>query len=319
MRREPKDLLVDLASDSVGGRVLAASDELLGAKEELLRRSDSGSGWETKRRRRSGHDWAIISLGLPGVVRHVVVDTTGFAGRHPTHASVESIHLPGEPDIVELARDPSRWIEIVPRSPLAPDRENDFVVVSGTPTTHVRLVVYPDGGIAGFRLLGDPIPPGGVLDGRAETDLAAIRNGARVLDCSGAYLSSPNGMLAEDSGGWLTHRRRTPGHEWAIVRLAGRTTVTRLEVDATGLDGNAPESIAVEAVDARHASLKVLHKADWRPMLAATPIESGSVATLTDFESDRAVTHLRLSLYPDGGITRFRAFGVSEEPWTSPD
>ncbi len=319
MRREPKDLLVDLASDSVGGRVLAVSDELLGAKKKLLRRPESGAGWETRRRRGSGHDWAIIALGLPGVVRSVVVDTTGFAGRQPTHASIESIHLPGEPDIVELARDPSRWIEIVSRSPLAPDRENDLVVISGNLTTHVRFVIYPDGGIAGLALLGDPIPPGGVLDGRTEVDLAALRNGARVLDCSGGYLSSPNGMLGEEAGGWLTRRRRTPGHEWAIVRLAGRSTIARLEVDTTGLAGNVPDSIAVEAIDARHASLKSLRKAVWKPMLATTQIESDSIVTFTELGSHRAVTHLRLSLHPDGGMTRFRAFGVSEEPWTSPN
>ena len=319
MNREPNDLLVDLAADSVGGRVLATSDELLGAKEGLLRGSDTGAGWETRRRRSSGHDWAIIALGLPGVVRRVVVDTTGFVGRQPTHASVEAIHLPGEPDIVELARDPSRWIEIVPRSPLAADRENELVVASGAPTTHVRLVIYPDGGVAGLTLLGDPTPPEGVLDGRTEIDLAALRNGARVIDCSGSYLSSPNDMLEEGAGGWLTHRRRTPGHEWAIVRLAGRATVTRLEVDTADLAGNAPESIAVTTVDARHASLKSLHKADWKSMLAPTQIDSDAVATFTDLEIGRAVTHLRLSLHPDGGITRFRAFGASEDPWTSPN
>lgn len=319
MRREPKELLVDLASDSVGGRVLAASDELLGAKEELLHWSDSGAGWETRRRRGSGHDWAIVALGLPGVVRRVVIDTTGLAGRQPAQASVESIHLPGKPDIVELVRDPRRWIEIVPRSPLASDRENDLVVASDRPTTHVRLVIYPDGGVAGLRLLGDPIPSQDALDGRTETDLAALRSGARVVDCSGGYLSSPNDMLDEAAGGWLTHRRRTPGHEWAIVRLAGRAIVTRLEVDTTSFAGNAPESVAVEAVDARHASLRSLRKADWKPLLAATPIDSDSVATFADLQVERAVTHLRLSLHPDGGITRFRAFGVSEEPWTSPN
>ena len=316
MSRERIDLLVDLASESVGGRVLAASDEHLGAKEGLLRPSDSGAGWETRRRHSSGHDWAIIGLGLPGIVRRVVVDTTGFAGRQPTHASIESIHLPGEPDIVELARDPSRWIEIVPRSSLAAEGENGFASASGTPTTHVRLVVYPDGGVAGLRLLGHPIPPGGALDGQTEIDLAALRNGAGVIDCSGGYLSSPNDMLGAEAGEWLTHRRRTPGHEWAIVRLAGRTIITRLEVDTTGLAGNAPESVAVEAVDARHASLKSLRKADWKPMLAPMQIESDSIVTFTELESDRAATHLRLSLHPDGGMTRFRAFGVSEEPWT---
>ena len=316
MKQQPVDLLIDLASEACGGQVLAASDELLGPKEGLLH--PSGPGWETRRRHAPGHDWAIVALGLPGVIRHSIVDTTGFAGRNPTHASVESIHLAATPDIIELVRDPGRWTEIVSRSPLAPDSETTFAVQTIDPMTHVRLVVYPDGGIEALRVVGDPTPPDGLLDGQTETDVAALASGARAIDCSGPYFSSPNNMLSESAGGWLTHRRRDSGHEWAIIRLAGRATVNRIELDTTGLAGNAPESIAVAAVDAAGANRSRLRKSDWRPMLAPTQTEAETVATYTDFETAGSVTHLRLDLHPDGGVSRLRVFGVSQEPWISP-
>jgi len=315
VNRKPAELLIDLAAEPIGGRVLAASDELLGPKEGLLR--SSGPGWETRRRHAPGHDWAVVALGLPGIIRHTVVDTTGFGGRHPTHASVESIHLPTTPDIIELVRDPGRWTEVVSRSPLAADRKNTFAVKAKAPMTHVRLVVYPDGGVGELRVFGDPTPHPGLFDGETEIDLTALSSGARAIDCSDRHFSSPNDMLGEGAGGWLTHRRRIPGHEWAIIRLAGRAIVNRIEVETTGLAGNAPESIGVAAVDAAGASRSALRKGDWRPMLAPTQIEAETIATYTDFETARAVTHLRLDLHPDGGITRLRAFGMSEEPWMS--
>ena len=315
MSRNSTELLIDLSSAQIGGNVLAASDELLGPKEGLL--TSSQAGWETRRRHAKGHDWAIVALGVPGVIRHVVVDTTGFVGRQPAQISVESIRLPGSPDIVELVRDPGRWAEIVPRSSPAIDRVETFVVGSAHAATHIRLVMYPDGGIAGLRVLGDPTPREGLLDGEAEIDLAAVGNGARVIDCSGPSFSSPNEMLGND-GRWLTHRRRDTGHEWAMIRLAGRGSLDRLEVDTTDLIGDAPESIAVDGVDALGANLKTLRKVDWTPLLASTVTEVGSIATYPDLEPIGVVTHVRLNLHPDGGITRFKAFGVSEEPWMLP-
>ncbi len=195
MSRNPTELLTDLASEVVGGRVLVVSDEMLGPKEDLL--SQSGAGWKTRWRHSPGHDWAIVSLGLPGIDSHIVVDTTGFAGRHPTHISVESIHLAETPDIVELVRDPGRWSEIVSRSPLAADRPNTFPVEFTAPSTHLRLVTYPGGGVAGLRVFGDPTPPDGLLDGKTEIDLAALCSGAGVVDCSGPNLSPPSGMLSD--------------------------------------------------------------------------------------------------------------------------
>jgi allantoicase len=170
---EPIDLLVDLAADRVGGMVIAANDDFFAPKENLVKDSAPVSkpgeytargkwmdGWETRRRREPGHDWAMIRLGLRGIIRHVVVDTSHFTGNFPEACSIEAIDLPGEPDLVELARDPTRWATLVDREVLRGDAINDFPIVDGAaPVSHVRLVIFPDGGVARLRVLGDPRRP----------------------------------------------------------------------------------------------------------------------------------------------------------------
>jgi allantoicase len=334
---QPLDLLVDLASERVGGKVLAANDDFFAPKESLVKeappvfdpdrytkRGKWMDGWETRRRREPGHDWAMVHLGVRGIVRHVLVDTTHFTGNFPEACSVEALDLPGSPPIVELVRDPGRWATLIDREALRGDTVNEFDIDPFVePATHVRLVIFPDGGVARLRVLGDPFPPEGLLDGSTEVDLAALASGARVIDSSDRHYSSPNRMLLSGKAkgmwdGWETRRRRGPGNDWAVIRLAGPGVVTRLEIDTTHFKGNAPASVEVEAIVAPNASLGDLRFAEWHPLLAETPIDPDTRHRFNDLEdTGQATTHLRLNIFPDGGIARFRAFGSSDTPWTS--
>ena len=329
------ELLVDLASSRVGGKVLAANDEFFAPKENLIADGDPVwnpdkftsrgkwmDGWETRRRREPGHDWAVIALGIPGIVRRIVVDTSHFTGNYPESASIEAIDLPGSPSMVELVRDPARWMEVVPRSPLRGDTINEFLVGHPERITHLRLVIYPDGGVARLRAFGDPVPPEGALGGEREVDLALLQNGARAIDCSDRHYSSPNRMLVPGKAkgmwdGWETRRRRGAGNDWAVVRLAGRGVVERIEVDTTHFKGNAPASVDVEAIDAATAGIGDLRFAAWSPLLGEQPVDPHSRHRWADLADTGPVTHLRLNIYPDGGVARFRAFGHSDSPWTS--
>jgi len=334
MTDSPIDLLVDLASERHGGRVLEANDDFFAPKENLIADSDPVwkegeftsrgkwmDGWETRRRREPGHDWAILSLGVPGIVSHVVIDTAHFTGNYPEQASVEAIELHGRHDMVELVRDPSRWREIVPRSELRGDTRNAFPVNDTSPATHIRLVIYPDGGVARLRVLGDPVPPEGALDAK-EVDLASISNGARAIDCSDRHYSSPNRMLIPGRAkgmwdGWETRRRRGPGNDWAVIRLAGPGRVTRLELDTTHFKGNAPGSADVEAIHAPGAAIGELRFAEWATLLPEAPITPDKRHVFKEVRDVGEATHLRLNIHPDGGMARFRAWGTAEAPWTS--
>jgi allantoicase len=334
MTTDPIDMLVDLASDRVGGTVVAANDDFFApmtnlikddapvAKDEYTPQGKWMDGWETRRRREPGHDWAIVRLGLRGIPRHLIVDTAHFTGNFPEAASVEAIDLPGNPNMVELARDPGRWTTLVDRAVLRGDTLNEFPAGTAVVASHIRLVIFPDGGVARLRVLGDPVPPDGLLDGSTEVDLAALHSGGRAIDCSDRHYSSPNNMLLPGrprgmSDGWETRRRRGPGNDWAVIRLAGLGEVRRLEIDTTYFRGNAPGSVQVEAITAAGASLGDLRFAEWRTLLPEQPVRPDAKKRFNDLEPVGAATHLRVNIHPDGGLARFRAYGTSDTPWTS--
>ncbi|HEX2715238.1 MAG TPA: hypothetical protein VHM88_23920, partial [Candidatus Acidoferrales bacterium] len=156
--------LVDLASERLGGVVLAANDEFFAPKENLLKPAkpifiegkytDAGKwmdGWETRRRRTPGFDWCLIRLGLPGILRGVIVDTAHFKGNYPEHCSLEGCTLDGNPDAEKLTGRETRWDEILPKSGLKGDVENRFVIETPQRSTHLRFNIFPDGGVARLR------------------------------------------------------------------------------------------------------------------------------------------------------------------------
>ncbi|GLZ05395.1 putative allantoicase [Actinomadura sp. NBRC 104412] len=321
--------LPDLALRTLGGSVISASDESFAAKENLLNpwaprfspgtfgaKGQEYDGWETARRRPGedgelGHDWAIVRLGLPGVIRGVVVDTAWFKGNYPPHASVEACAVPGHPSAAEVAD--ADWTEIVPRSPLKGDTAHSFPVDMARRFTHVRLNIFPDGGVARLRVHGEAVPDPRLLTGLT-VDLAALENGARVLSCSDEFYSSPANMLfpgtaRDQSEGWETARRRGPGNDWAIVRLAAPGLVRLAEIDTGNLRFNAPAQVSLSGIDARSGDLE--DPGAWHELLGRTRVQPDGRHR---FRLDTAgvppeVTHVRVDIHPDGGLARLRLFG----------
>ena len=246
--------LPDLASRALAGSVVHANDELFAERENLIRpepavfapgdfghKGKTYDGWETRRRREPGSDHAIVRLGAAGVVRGVVVDTAWFRGNYPPFASVEAAGVEGHPSPAELAD--ADWVTLVPRSAVAGDTANAFAVTDGRRFTHVRLTIYPDGGVARFRVHGEPVPDPRYLF--ATTDLAALEHGGDVVDCSDRFYSSPRNLLLPGRSrsmgeGWENARRRDDGHDHVTVRLAAPGRVERVEVDTSYFVGNAP-------------------------------------------------------------------------------
>jgi allantoicase len=314
--------LPDLAARRLGGAVLAASDEYFADAENLIHEADpvfrphtftnkgqEYDGWETRRRRRdpADHDWAIVRLGVPGSVHTVVVDTAFFLGNYPSFASVEGCGVEGYPGVGELLDED--WQTVVPRSPLTGDAKTVCTVDGEYRYSHLRLRIYPDGGVARLRVHGTAIPdPRWLAD--VPFDLAALVNGAAVVRCSDWFYSPPNNMLGPGESrfmadGWENARRRDAGHDWAVVRLAAAARPTVLEIDTTHYKGNAPDQVSVSGIDAGHA---LDDEQAWRTVLPRTRLQPD---TAHRFRVDVAepVTHLRLDVFPDGGIARFRAFG----------
>ncbi len=311
--------LPDLASRALAGSVVWANDELFAQRENLITPGraafsveDFGhkgkvyDGWETRRRREPGSDHAVVRLGVAGVVRGVVIDTSWFTGNYPPAASVEAASLPGHPSPAELVD--VEWTTLVPRSAIAGDTDNVFAVTDERRWTHVRLSIHPDGGVARFRVHGEPVPDPRLLTGTI--DLAALEHGGDIVDCSNTFYSSPLQLLEPGRArlmgeGWENARRRDGGNDHVTVRLCARGTVRRIEVDTSWFVGNAPGEVSLTGFDAPGTDLP-----DGAPV-PVVPRTRVQPDTRHRFRVSGAApaTHVRLDVYPDGGLARLRVEG----------
>ncbi|MBC7789641.1 MAG: allantoicase [Anaerolineae bacterium] len=322
--------LIDLAAERLGGAVISANDEFFAPKEALLKagapewregvyteRGKWMDGWETRRRREAGHDWCLVRLGLPGVVRGIVVDTSFFRGNYPEACSVEGTTTQGTPG-PEALLDAS-WTEILPRSSLKGDTRNEFAVAAADRLTHLRLNIFPDGGVARLRVFGEVVPKSSRISGvHGEVDLAAMENGAFVVSCSDMFFGHRQNLILPGRSthmgdGWETKRRRGAGHDWSIIRLAASGRIHRVELDTDHYKGNAPAAFSLEGSEATGVTQEELTTAirSWGEII---PLTSLQPHTRHSFECESAarspISHVRLNIFPDGGIARLRLFGA---------
>ena len=328
--------LVDLASERLGGTVIVANDEFFASKENLLKvskpifaggkytsRGKWMDGWETRRRRTPGYDWCIVRLGLPGVIHRVTVDTSFFLGNYPERCSLEACDLgmpPCRDERRRLKTTSTRWHELLPETPLKGDSQNSFPVTNSLRFTHVRLKIYPDGGVARLRIHGEVVPD---LDriGRAEVDLAGVVNGGMAIASSDQFFGEPLNLLMPGRGknmgdGWETRRRRGPGHDWVIVKLGVPGTITAIEVDTSHFKGNVPESCSVEACDAEGnmPEKSFLQSVKWKQILPRTKLlENRRHIFQQQLQDVGVTTHVRLNIFPDGGVSRLRILARAGE------
>jgi allantoicase len=327
--------LADLASGRLGGRAVEANDDFFAPKENLLRESKPifiegkytargkwMDGWETRRRRTPGHDWCVVRLGLPGMIRGVVVDTSFFKGNYPERFWLEACDLGGRPpyknERKRLRVAETRWIELIPETKLQGDAQNSVPVSNEGRFTHLRLNIYPDGGVARLRVHGEVVPDKKKVT-RAEIDLAAIENGGSVIASSDEFFGAPRNLLmpgrAKNMGdGWETKRRRGPGHDWVVLKLGVPGLIRRIEVDTAHFKGNFPESCSMEAccpVDAASDAFLSLPQT-WKELLPRTKLKANHRHILKNLQDAGMASHVRFHIYPDGGVSRLRIFGRAE-------
>lgn len=322
-------MLVDLASERVGGQALLASDEFFAEKENLLKPgrgifipdkyTDRGKwmdGWESRRKRTPGNDWCIVKLGLSGIVKAIDIDTNHFLGNHPPFASLEGATVDRHVSADTLAEDASLWKEILPKSPLNPGSQNVFHITNPHRWTHVRLSIYPDGGVARLRVYGDVVPDWSKHAPDEEVDLAAVQNGGTVIATSDMFFGNALNMLmpgraANMGDGWETKRRRGPGHDWAVLKLGHAGIIKKVEVDTHHFKGNYPDQCSIDACNEPGLLNDRIHSITWTPLLPKTKLLADA-KHIYETELIRAgeCTHLRLNIYPDGGISRFRVWGI---------
>ncbi|MDB4984942.1 MAG: alc [Myxococcaceae bacterium] len=332
--------LVDLAARELGGRALACSDDFFAGMENLIapgralfvadkftERGKWMDGWESRRKRGPGHDWCVLELGASGEVVGLDIDTQHFSGNHPSFASVEGVYAPRGTPLAELEKLP--WVELLGQAPLRPDSQNLFGALAARPVNHIRLHIYPDGGVARLRVYGRVRPEWTTLEPRdpetdalVETswvDLAAVKHGGVALACSDAHFGPMNNLLlpgrAENMGsGWETRRSRHPNRDWILLKLAARGVPQVVEIDTNHFCGNFPDRCSIETIDAPAARITDLIQSQaWTTLLPETKLRASERHFFREQLQSKAVSsHLRLTIYPDGGISRLRFWAALE-------
>lgn len=319
--------LPDLAAEKLGGSVLWATDDYFAEKENLLRAHDAEwrehaytdkgkwmDGWESRRKRAIGpdvQDQAIVRLGLGGVIRGVVVDTSFFRGNFPESCAIEGTTARPGTLVEELLAEGTEWVPLLARSPLQGNSKNPFRITSPVGVTHLRLRIFPDGGVARLRVHGDVLPDFRAIGGATnDFDLAAMENGGQVLACSDMFFGPKHNLIQPGrapnmSDGWETKRRRgvtAETHDWVVVRLTGQGTIDRLELDTNWFKGNFPDTARVVGRDG---------EGPWREVLPRRKLMAHTRHLYVEELADRGpFTELRLEVFPDGGVSRMRVFGT---------
>lgn len=328
--------LINLAAAQLGAEALLCTDDFFAEKENLVKSgrgifipdkyTDRGKwmdGWESRRKRVPGHDWCIVRLGAPGIVRGFDIDTNHFLGNHPPHASIEACYRPDFPDAAVLDSAAVEWKEILPKSPLQPGSQNFYACDHQQLVTHVKLHIYPDGGVARLKVYGEVKKDWSKVGSNDRVDLASALNGAKAILCNDMFFSHMDNLLMPGRGvnmgdGWETKRNRTPNNrDWVIIRLAHPGTIDEILVDTCHFKGNYPDGCSLEGCYLPEGKDPGLadDKIQWTELLPRQKLQADHEHTYkSEIKQHQRISHVRLYIYPDGGVSRLRLFGTIGKP-----
>ena len=318
--------LVNLASPKMGTKIISVSDEFFGEATRMLDDKEAVfieekydnhgkwmDGWESKRRRDGGNDWAIIKLGSPGVISQVEVDTSFFTGNFPPFFSIEGTYSQ------ETPTNENEWVSLITKSSLIGDQKNNFNIETNVIINYVRLQIFPDGGVARLRLFGEVKYDWSKFNNNELIELSSLNLGGSIIAYNNAHYGDVSALLSEGRGktmgdGWETRRRREPGNDWIIIKLAKKSIVKNIEIDTAHFKGNFPDQASIQATsnsETINVENIIENSEKWDFILNKTKLKADSVHKFSlDLNSQKEATHIRLNIYPDGGVSRLRIFGI---------
>ncbi len=319
--RHPFHAFIRLEQPRLGTRVTFATDEFFAAKERLIDfaepvfiddKYDSHGkwmdGWESRRRRTPGHDYCVVRLGVSGVIRGLDINTSYFTGNYPPQASIDAC-------VSDEETPQDGWTELVAKMDLDGDTHHLIPVHNDNSWTHLRLNIFPDGGIARLRIFGEVQPDAPEEEG--VSDLVALRHGGRALSCSDEHYGSMHNLNLPGRGinmgdGWETARRRGPGNDWVILALGQPGTISRVEVDTAHFKGNYPDRVSIETATFASNEEANNDSKSWKTLLPESKLAMDQQHFFeAELQNAQPATHARMSIYPDGGVSRLRLFGLA--------
>ena len=319
---------IDLAAERLGGKALLCSDDFFAEKENLIKPgrgifipdkyTDRGKwmdGWESRRKRTPGNDWCIIQLATAGKIHGVDIDTNHFLGNHPPFASIDTCYIEPGSDTDDKK---TQWKEILPKSPLKAGSQNFYEIKDRSINTHLRLNIYPDGGVARLKVYGEVFKDWNLINEEEIVDLAAAVNGGKAILCNDMFFSHMDNLIIPGRGinmgdGWETKRNRTPNNrDWVIVRLSHKGVIEKILIDTCHFKGNYPDSCLLEGANISLKDETKLQTTEikWITILPQVKLSADNEHYFVEEISGKVpVTHVRLSIFPDGGVSRMRLWG----------
>jgi len=322
MNKKNKKYYINLASTKLGTKVISFSDDFFGKVSRMLndtspkfiedKYDDHGKwmdGWESRRRRDDGHDWSIIKLGSPGKIYEIEIDTSFFTGNYPPYASIEGLFSEKNPKFND------DWKKILKKQKLEGDKIHSFKVNSSK-VNYILFKIFPDGGIARLRLFGDvEIDLQKYKDKKIE--LSSLNLGGKIIAYNNAHYGDVTALLSSGRGetmgdGWETRRRRDPGNDWIIIKLATPGIIEEIEIDTAHFKGNFPDKASISVgyfKDKEKDDSIIKNTKDWKEILPPTKLKADKIHKLKNFASSETVNFVKLNIFPDGGVSRLRIFG----------
>ncbi|MFK7797869.1 MAG: allantoicase [Aureispira sp.] len=315
-------ILTNVAAAQFGARIIYCTDEHFAAASNLLKEGRGGckeddlDGWLSRRKRTAGHDYCIIELGAMSSLRGLELDTHGFIGNYPPYASVQACCLPSDTTLEEILVHDD-WDHLVKKVALKPDERHFIDMYSDYQYTHIKLHIYPDGGLSRFKAYGSLNIDWAYYQEEDNIDLAAANLGAAIEACSDEYFGKVAQLIAprpamDKKDAWITQRNRLQRvGDWAVIRLAQMGKLNRILIDTQPLVGNCPASFSLEGLYLPKESFdpnQVEHY-HWQTIVPQQALpENARVQQLLSATTE-PLTHVRLQIYPDGGVARLRLFG----------
>ena len=320
--------LVNLASPKMETKIIAVSDEFFGKATRMLNDKEPVfiedkfdnhgkwmDGWESKRRRDGGNDWAILKLGSPGIISKIIIDTSYFTGNFPPYFSLEGLYSETGP------KEDANWKTLIGKTNLIGDSTNNFELDSKETLNFIRLQIFPDGGVARIRLFGVVKYNWNQFHSNEIIELSSLKLGGSILAYNNAHYGDVSALLSEGRGktmgdGWETRRRREPGNDWIIIKLAQKGNIERIEIDTAHFKGNYPDRASIQAtsIDKNITTKDLIQNSEnWNIILDETKLSADNIHTYkinSNSNSKNEATHIRLNIYPDGGVSRLRIFGT---------
>ena len=315
--------LIDLAQPRLGTKVIFKTDDFFASAKRIInpttpifkvgefdKHGKWMDGWESRRKRTEGHDYIILKLGKPGSILKVDIDTSYFNGNQPATVSLEGAN--SNSNNTKLLK----WQPLLPRKKTKANIHHYFSTNNKKVFTHIKFNIFPDGGVARLRLFG-VIAKTKKLKNKI-TNLASLLDGASVVACNNEHFGKAENILAPGKAknmgdGWETRRRRGKGYDWLILNSLDGCMINKIEISTHHFKGNFPSHCSLQATyfpTPRSSKHIVSSSTKWKYLLKNAKLSANKVHNFSNsLMKKEKINYIKINIFPDGGISRFRIYG----------